>query len=161
MADNKGKEFEKRFYENWKSSFPGKFIIRLYDQVSRYKDVSKNPCDYISVLENKVWLLECKELLGNTLNFAKAPQVERMSDLIDEFDNVVGYLIIWFRSHDQVIMVPAKEALRMKKDGLKSINIKDVDSGKYRMIKIPSVKQRVFLDSDYKIILEDLKWQTN
>ena len=44
----------------------------------------------------------------------------------------------------------------MKNDGLKSINIKTTDKKLYNIIEIPSVKKRVFMDSDYRC-LADLK----
>ena len=40
----------------------------------------------------------------------------------------------------------------MMKDGKKSINVKDIDT--YRIIDIPSVKKRVFLDSDYTVLFD-------
>ena len=40
----------------------------------------------------------------------------------------------------------------MKEEGLKSINIKDYH--KYEHIKIPSIKKRVFMDSDYKLLFD-------
>ena len=43
----------------------------------------------------------------------------------------------------------------MKKDGLKSINIKTYET--YEHIDIPSIKRRVFMDSDYTIMFEKFK----
>ena len=43
----------------------------------------------------------------------------------------------------------------MKEDGLKSINIKTYEQ--YPHIDIPSVKKRVFMDSDYSVIFDTLK----
>ena len=39
----------------------------------------------------------------------------------------------------------------MKKDGKKSVGISAVDN--YNIIEIPSVKKRVFMDSDYSVLL--------
>ena len=39
----------------------------------------------------------------------------------------------------------------MMTDGKKSVGIRDLD--KYNIIKIPSIKKRVFMDSDYSILL--------
>ena len=44
----------------------------------------------------------------------------------------------------------------MKEDGKKSFNIKMLKENTYRIIEIPSVKKRVFLDADYSV-LKNLK----
>lgn len=44
----------------------------------------------------------------------------------------------------------------MKEDNRKSVNVKYLDSNEYNIIEIPSVKKRVFMDSDYRC-LADLK----
>lgn len=43
----------------------------------------------------------------------------------------------------------------MKKDGKKSINIKD--SMLYNSVEIPSIKKRTFLDSDYSVLVKRLE----
>jgi hypothetical protein len=40
----------------------------------------------------------------------------------------------------------------MKKNGEKSFNIKMLEEKSYNIIEIPSVKKRVYLDSDYTIL---------
>ena len=42
----------------------------------------------------------------------------------------------------------------MKQDGKKSVNIRTIDAEEYEYITIPSVKKRVFLDSDYSVLLD-------
>ena len=51
MAVNKGKQFEERVKKDWLESFPGSALTRLYDQVSGYKEVSRNICDFIYHLD--------------------------------------------------------------------------------------------------------------
>ncbi len=41
----------------------------------------------------------------------------------------------------------------MKADDKKSVNVKMLDDKSYNIIEIPSVKKRVFLDSDYSCLL--------
>jgi hypothetical protein len=41
----------------------------------------------------------------------------------------------------------------MKEDGLKSFNPDKAEKYGYRFITIPSTKRRVFLDSDYSVLL--------
>ena len=62
-------------------------------------------------------------------------------------------VILWFYDHDTVCYCPISTVTKMKQDGKKSINIKDVNDGVYNIVKIPSVKKRVFMDSDYSVLL--------
>ena len=43
----------------------------------------------------------------------------------------------------------------MKKEDVKSVNIRTIDDTDYDFINIPSVKKRVFMDSDYRVIFRD------
>ena len=44
---------------------------------------------------------------------------------------------------------------RLKNEDYKSINIKTLDLKEYNILEIPSIKRRVFLDSDYSILFEE------
>ena len=41
----------------------------------------------------------------------------------------------------------------MKQDGKKSVNVLKSQNEGYNIIEIPSVKKRVFMDSDYSVLL--------
>lgn len=45
----------------------------------------------------------------------------------------------------------------MKLDNKKSVNIKKSIEEGYRIIEIPSIKKKIFCDSDYSILLTELK----
>ena len=155
MKTNIGKAFETHFYADWKKSFPNTFIYRLHDQVTGYKVTSQNPCDFIAYNNNQLWLLETKSHNGLSIPFTAIPQYERLL----AYKNMPGVnplIIIWFKEKDRVLAVPIIEAEKMVKDGKKSISLKMLDDQSYNIIEIPSVKKRVFLDSDYSI-LADLK----
>ena len=62
---NRGKQWEKRFEQDWQNSFPQGVVIRLADQVSGYKNTSKNICDFICFDTYHFWLAECKTITGN------------------------------------------------------------------------------------------------
>ena len=64
--------------------------------------------------------------------------------------------MLWFIDHDKVCYVPISTITQLKKDDKKSVNVKMLQDKSYNIIEIPSVKKRVFLDSDYSI-LADLK----
>jgi len=49
--------------------------------------------------------------------------------------------------------VPISTITKLKEDGKKSVNVKMLDDNSYNIIEIPSVKKRVFLDSDYSCLM--------
>lgn len=153
MPLNRGKQFEAKFKEDWKKSFPGSFLFRIPDQVSGYLTTSQNPCDFLGYTKGRLFLIECKSVEGNTINFSLIRQYERLLDYIG-LEGVYPGILVWFRDHDKVIWVPVTEAEKMKKAGAKSINIKMLKDPNYNIIDIPSVKKRVFMDSDYKVLLD-------
>ena len=153
MSNTKlGKAFESEFRKDWKKSFPNTFLYRLPDQVSGYKTSSQNPCDFIAFNNNTLWMLECKETTEGTINFSKIPQLERLEEYIG-LENVEQYIIVWYSQFDKVIACPASEALKMKKDGKKSISLKMLADKSYNIIEVPSIKKRVFMESDYTCLI--------
>lgn len=42
----------------------------------------------------------------------------------------------------------------MKNDNIRSFGIKHLNNEKYKSIIIPSIKKRVFMDSDYSVLLD-------
>ena len=158
MAYNYGKAWEEHFKDYWSKSFPEYLIARLYDQITKYKDVSQNPADYYSFLEDKLIYLECKVTEENTLNFQKFPQLERMYKLSTTYKNVMGYVVIWYKSHDLVVMVSDQEAMRIKNDGNKSINVKlfTSKSTDYNYIIVPTKKLSTLLKCDFLSIKDKI-----
>lgn len=49
--------------------------------------------------------------------------------------------------------MPIEECKRLREEGYKSINIKMLGDPNYKIYEIPSVKKRLFLDSDYTILM--------
>ena len=64
-------------------------------------------------------------------------------------------LVTWFVDHNKVLAFPITSVEQMENDGLKSIHIDTYMN--YPHIDVPSVKKRVFMDSDYKCLLEYYK----
>ena len=70
---NKGKEFEHRFYNNWISSMPGSFILRLYDTTNGYLGI-QNPCDYVCFTNKKLFVItELKKIVEMVIKVGKRP----------------------------------------------------------------------------------------
>lgn len=149
---NYGKAFETVFKENWKKCFPNSFIFRLSDQVSGYKTTSQNPCDFICFNLGKLFLIECKVTKENCLNFAKMPQYERLLQY-KNIDGVYPGILIWFESKDKIIWCPIKEVEKIKGNNFKSIKYDMAEKKLYNLVEIPSVKKRVFMTSDYSVLL--------
>lgn len=153
----KGKQFEQKFKEDWLKAFPNSFIYRLPDQISGYYN-SKNPCDFICFINEDdceeiptLYLIETKAHEGNTIPFSAISQYDSLIKY-EHVLNIQCLVIIWFTDHDRVIAVPISTLKQMKQDGKKSVNIKTIEEERYNYIEIPSVKKRVFLDSDYSVL---------
>lgn len=152
---NYGKEWEKRFAAQWRAAFPTNLLERLQDQVSGYKTVSQNVADYYAFVNHKLIYLECKETQEGTLNFSKFPQLDRLLDKM-QYEDVVGFVVIWFRKHQKVIMVNALDADKMRKDGCASIALSMLEKKLYNIIEIPSTTYKMYPKCDFKIMKEVL-----
>jgi hypothetical protein len=148
---SKGKQFELVLKEDWKASMPNSTIDRLYDSVSGYKTIS-NISDFIGYKMPYIFYLEAKTIKGNTFPFQNLSQYEKLSAKVG-IDGVRAGVVIWFYAHDRVIYVPVSTITKMMADGKKSVNITTIDTDGYRFINIPSVKKRVFMTSDYSVLM--------
>lgn len=109
----------------------------------------KNISDFIGYYYPNIFYLELKSHLGNTFPLSNLSQYDKLLPKVGINGVRVG-VIIWFIDHDKIYYVPISTIKQMKDDGKKSVNIKDIDT--YRIIEIPSIKKRVFLDSDYSVL---------
>ena len=151
MALNRGKQFEVKFKQDFLDTVPNSTIDRLYDSVSGYKFIS-NISDYIGYSYPLIFYLECKSHLGNTFPLSNLTQYDKLISKVG-IKGVRTGVIIWFIDHDKVLYVPISTITKLKSDGKKSVNIKYLNDDTYKIIEIPSTKKRVFLDSDYSILL--------
>lgn len=147
---NRGKQFEVKFEEDW-LKISGSTIDRLPDIMSGYKSIS-GICDFIGYHFPNIFYIECKSIKGNTFPLVNLSQYEKLIEKVGIEGVRVG-VVLWYIDHDKVLYVPISSVKKMKEDGKKSINIKMLKEKDYDMIEIPSVKKRVFLDSDYSIMM--------
>jgi len=146
------KNFEKKFHEDWCRTMPNSFIMRIPDQMSKYKDTSQNICDYICFKDGILYLIELKTTKGNTLSFKNISQYDKLIRYIG-VNKVRTGVIVWFYEKDKIIYVPASSMKQMRENGEKSINLKKtLDKGIYKCYNIDGVKRRVYFDSDYSIL---------
>jgi len=154
-----GKAWENIFKANWKKCFPDTFVYRLKDQMNGYKETSENPCDFLCFPgHNMLFMVECKEHKGASIPFSAMPQYQRLLEYKDYEDVYPGF-VVWLSEKDIVFWLPIKEAEKMVNDGCKSVGIKAIEEGKYRIVVIPSEKKRVYLDSDYSILLNEVNYE--
>lgn len=148
---NRGKQFENKFKNDF-LKISGSVVERLPDQMSGYSG-SKNVCDYLCYVYPNIYYIECKVTQSNTLPFVNISQYDELLERQGKKGIRAG-VIAWFQKHDRVCYIPVKTIEKMKSDNKKSINIKMLDSNEYRLIEIPSIKKRIFLNSDYSVLLD-------
>lgn len=149
----KGKQFEKIFKISWLAAFPKSFIFRVPDQVSGYKTYSQNICDFICYNNPLLYLIECKSHQGNTFPLVNLTQYDKLVAKVG-IKGVRAGVVLWMIDHDVVVYLPISFITYLKENDYKSFNVKMLDDEELnkKFIKIPSVKKRVFLDSDYSCL---------
>lgn len=153
MAVSRGKQFEEKLKSDWYKTIPDSFLMRLPDQMSRYAGYSSNICDFIGFKSPKLFLIECKSIHGNTFPLANLTQLEKLAQY-KSITNIYAGVMLWWVDRDVVAWIPIESILQMKEDEKKSINVKMVKEKVYDIIVIPSVKKRVFMDSDYSVLIK-------
>lgn len=149
---SRGKQFEQKFREDF-SKIPGSVVIRLPDQVSGFKATSANISDFFCYVKPTLFFIEVKSISGNTFPIKDLRQYE----LLKQHEGIPGLkrgVVIWFTEKDRVLYVPVSTFTKMIAEGKKSVNIRTIDSEDYDFVDIPSVKKRVFMDSDYSCLLD-------
>lgn len=151
MALNNGKKFEAKFKEDWAKAFPHSFLLRLYDQVSGYKVTSQNPCDFIGYVQPNLYLLECKSHKGNIFPWTALTQYDKLTKYVGIEGVRVG-VVLWMQDHDTVVYLPISSITAMMNNNCKSFNVKMLKENTYKILVIPSVKKRIFMESDYTVL---------
>ncbi len=152
--DNYGKKFEKKFELDFLKSMPNSTIDRIYDSVSGYKSIS-NVCDFIGYKEPHIYYIECKSHKGISFPFSNLTQYDKLKEKVG-IPGVRAGVVLWLYEHDKVLYVPISTVTSIKNDGIKSVSLTMLKKNKYNIIEIPSIKKRVYMDSDYSI-LQNLK----
>lgn len=154
MGESLGKKFESKFKSDFLNTVPNSTIDRLYDSMSGYVSIS-NISDFIGYSYPLIMYLECKSHKGNTFPLSNLTQYDKLKEKVG-IHGVRAGVILWFTEHDRVLYVPISTITKLKEDGKKSVNIKSIVEDGYKVYEIPSKKKRVFLDSNYEILLTTL-----
>lgn len=147
--DNLGKKFELKLKEDF-SKIEGSSIDRIYDTVNGLKGVS-NISDFIAYVYPNIYYIECKTHKGASFPFANLPQYDKLVSKVG-IKGVRTGVVVWLYEKDLIAYVPISTIKRMKELGKKSISYKDMQDESNALI-IPSIKKRVFFDSDYSVML--------
>lgn len=150
MARDKGKVFEIKFKEDFEKSLPNSSIDRIYDTVSGYKNIS-NISDFIGYKYPNIFYLECKTHKGASIPFTNITQYDDLKHKVG-IPGVRAGVVLWLYEKDIVMYVPIATITKMKEDGEKSVGIRSLD--KYNIKVVPSVKKRVYMDSDYSFLTQ-------
>lgn len=150
MSRDYGKAFEKKLKEDW-LKIENSTIDRLYDSMSGYRAIS-NISDFIAYKYPNIFYLEAKSIRGNTFPLSNLSQYEKLKTKVG-IPGVRTGVVIWFIDHDRVLYVPISTIARLKEDNKKSVNIRTIFKENYNVIELPSVKKRVFCDTDYSNLL--------
>lgn len=105
----------------------------------------------------EIFYLELKSIHGNTFPLGNLTQYEKLLTKKGIKGARPGVLI-WFIDHDKEIFVPIESFERIKNEGYKSINIKSIDIDEYGILLVPTVKKRVFLDSDFRALFRGVDY---
>jgi hypothetical protein len=147
MSKNYGKEFEQKFKEDF-LKLENSTLDRLYDVVTGYKSV-KQVSDFIGYVYPSIFYIECKSHRGASMPIENITQYEKLEAKIG-IPGVRAGVVLWLVDKDKVMYIPMSTVKQLKEQGEKSIGIRHLDV--YNIIEIPSVKKRVFMDSDYSIL---------
>ena len=149
MARDYGKPFESQFKSDF-LKLEGSSIDRLYDVMNGYKSI-KQISDYIGYVYPYIFYLECKTHKGASIPFDKITQYENLKKKVG-IPGVRSGVVLWLYEKDKVFYIPTNTITQIMNDGEKSVGLRHI--GKYRMIEIPSTKKRVFMDSDYSVLMQ-------
>ena len=148
MAKNYGKEFEQKFKSDF-LKLGDCTMDRLYDITTGYKSI-KQVSDFIGYKYPNEFYIECKSHRGASIPMANITQYDKLKEKIG-ITGVRAGVILWLIDKDKVLYIPMSTVKQLKEDGEKSIGIRHLDG--YNIKEIPSIKKRVFMDSDYSILL--------
>lgn len=147
MSKNYGKEFEQKFKEDF-LKLEDSTIDRLYDTMNGYKSI-KQVSDFIGYVFPNIFYIECKSHRGASIPMGNITQYDKLKEKIG-IKGVRAGVILWLVDKDKVMYIPMSTVKQLKEQGEKSIGIRHLED--YNIIEIPSVKKRVFMDSDYTIL---------
>lgn len=154
---SRGKEFEKRIRLAFEQ-VSGVSVDRFADPMGGYSG-HQNFCDLTVYQKPYKYYFECKERKGNTLNFKNDITERQWEGLIEKakIRGVLAGVLVWFQDHNYNIFVPIHELSRLREEGYKSLNVKDIIDKRVDYVNIPGKKKRIFYTYDGETFLSFLR----
>lgn len=145
---NRGKDFEKAIRQSFEK-VPQVSFDRLQDPTAGYSGIS-NICDFIAFKYPFQYYFECKSIRGNTLNFKSNITKKQWQGLLEKnkITGVFAGVLIWFIDYDITLFVNIDELKKLKDNGAKSLNIKDIRDKKLKYFRLKAQKKRVLFEYD-------------
>ena len=150
MQQSLGKKFENKVKEDF-LKMPESDIERLYDPMSGNKGV-RNISDFIGYKFPFHFYLETKSHKGKSFPLKNITQLEKLERKVG-IHGVRSGVILWLIDCDKVVYIPIKTVRQLINEGKKSFSVKMIDDPQYRVFDIPSTKRRIFMDSDYSVLM--------
>lgn len=151
MAKNYGKEFEQKFKQDF-LKLENSTLDRLYDTMNGYKSI-KQVSDFIGYLYPNIFYIECKSHRGASIPMDNITQYDKLKSKVG-IPGVRAGVVLWLIDKDVVLYIPMSTLTQLKQDGEKSVGLRHLED--YNIYTIPSIKKRIFMDSDYSL-LQNLK----
>lgn len=145
-----GKDFEEQFKRQWKKSFPDGDIVRFHDIQYGYKNIS-GLCDFACYNFPLLFYIDCKAHKGASIPFSAIPQYDKLIEKAG-IKGIRAGIVLYLYEKEKIFYVPISTIKQLMDEGKKSVGIKAFEEG-YRIIEIPSKKLRVFMDSDYTVLM--------
>lgn len=164
MSVNRGKDFEEAIKFGFRG-IKGVSLDRIPDPMAGFMGV-RNIADFCVYQYPYQYYFECKAVGKNTLNFKSGITENQWRGLFEKsrIHGVIAGFLVWFIDHDITVFVSIQELYRLNTFGAKSLNIKDIKSGKVSYYKVPAKKKRVLYTYDGAELLQALKdgydWNT-
>lgn len=155
MADNLGKAWEERFKQDWKTSFPGGTLDRLYDPMGGMQGVH-NVSDFIGYVYPNIFYLECKSHKKKSFPFAALSQYDKLVGKVG-IKGVRAGVVLWMIDLDEIYYVPISTITKIKNAGIKSFNPYTLDRTDYKFYDVPAEKLRVFSKCDWSFLSQLLE----
>lgn len=156
MNDGLGKQAETKIKDWLDHPERGYAFTRLYDQMTGFYQVSRNPCDFIVYKQPNVYYIESKALWGDRFDFINI-QPHQMKGLMDKskIPGVYGLVIVLFATYHRAFAFHATDINRLEESGVKSVNITKIDSWKLPYKEIRTIDNPRKKWKDYEGDLEE------
>jgi len=148
---NRGKQFEQQIRKAFEE-VSNTSVYRLQDSMGGYAGVA-NICDFIVYHRPIQYFIECKCHYDNTLPFSciTTNQWQGMLEM-SKIDGVVAGVMVWYIDHGRTYFVPVQVLERLKNEGQKSLNIKNLPPD---VIEIQGSRRQILYDySMYEFFVE-------